>query len=192
MQVRVSMIMIPRLFILLVLFFTGCENVDESEKEKNRILTDPSISGSTIEEKLRFQSNDRSREEIIKDFPKPVNTYPLIDRSEIEVRNGGIIHRKEIDRPFTGRIFERYPDGSIALESYYLEGLPHGQQLRRFENGNPALEAIFDNGVLSGVKSKWWENGNIREEEYWSEGEFFGRRLWDENGRMIREELVPK
>ena len=78
------------------------------------------------------------------------------------------------------------------MESYYLEGLPHGQQLRRFENGNPALEAIFDNGVLSGVKSKWWENGNIREEEYWSEGEFFGRRLWDESGRMIREELVPK
>ena len=90
------MIMIPRLFILLVLFFTGCENVDESEKEKNTIPKDPSISGSTIEEKLRFQSNDRSREEIIKDFPKPVNTYPLIDRSEIEVRNGGIIHRKEI------------------------------------------------------------------------------------------------
>ena len=166
------MIINPRLLILLVLFFTGCENVDESEKEKNTIPKDPSISGSTIEEKLRFQSNDRSQEEIIKDFPKPVNTYPLIDRSEIEVRNGGIIHRKEIDRPFTGRIFERYPDGSIALESYYLEGLPHGQQLRRFENGNPALEAIFDNGVLSGVKSKWWENGNIREEEYWSEGEF--------------------
>ena len=64
------MIINPRLLILLVLFFTGCENVDESEKEKNTILTDPSISGSTIEEKLRFQSNDRSREEIIKDFPK--------------------------------------------------------------------------------------------------------------------------
>ena len=163
------MIMIPRLLILLVLFFTGCENVDESLKEKNTILTDPSISGSTIEEKLRFQSNDRSQEEIIKDFPKPVNTYPLIDRSEIEVRNGGIIHRKEIDRPFTGRIFERYPDGSIALESYYLEGLPHGQQLRRFENGNPALEAIFDNGVLSELKvngeNEIYEKRNIGAKE---------------------------
>ena len=34
--------------------------------------------------------------------------------------------------------------------------------------------------------------GKIREEEYWSEGEFFGRRLWDQEGRMIREELVPQ
>ena len=138
-------------------------------KKKNTIPKDPSISGSTIEEKLRFQSNDRSQEEIIKDFPKPVNTYPLIDRSEIEVRNGGIIHRKEIDRPFTGRILKGI-HGSIALESYYLEGLPHGQQLRRFENGNPALEAIFDNGVLSelkvnGGKMEIYEKRNIGAKE---------------------------
>ena len=54
-----------------------------------------------------------------------------------------------------------------------------------------ASEIFFDKGILSGTRSKWWKNGHIREEEYWSGGEFKGRRLWDEEGRLIREEIVP-
>ena len=157
------------------------------------------LSQRTIREKTdipkidtpRFVSKDRERSQIVKDFPKPLRSYPLVQGDDVESHNGGILFRKNIDRPFTGRLVEKYPDGTISLESTYLDGLPHGQQLRRFKNGKPALEAIFDKGILSGIKSKWWENGNIREEEYWSEGKFHGRRLWDENGRMIREELVP-
>ena len=54
---------------------------------------------------------------------------------------------------------ERSPKGEVLLEASYLDGLPHGQQLRRFPDGAPALEAIFDRGVLSGVKTRWWTNG---------------------------------
>ncbi len=177
---------------LLAFLFFSC-----SEDKVLPIDSPSDVSGSNspnteAETESRFRSNDRTEEEIINDFPKPINTYPLIEKKDVEILNGGILYRKNIDRPFTGRMFEKYADGSIALESSYLDGLPHGQQLRRFESGKPALEAVFDQGVLSGVKTKWWENGKIREEEYWSEGEFFGRRLWDQEGRMIREELVPQ
>ena len=63
-------------------------------------------------------------------------------------------------------------------------------QVKFFESGNRALEASFDQGVLSGVKTRWWKNGAVREEEYWDGGEYKGRKLWDETGRLIREELL--
>ena len=65
-------------------------------------------------------------------------------------------------------------------------------QVRYYENGKPALEATFDNGRLSGIKSRWWDNGLLREEEYWSEGKYQGRRLWDEVGRLTKEELLSQ
>ena len=77
------------------------------------------------------------------------------------------------------------------MDSSYLEGQPHGTQLRYFQNGKPALEATFDNGRLSGIKSRWWESGLFREEEYWSDGNYRGRRLWDESGRLTKEEMLP-
>ena len=188
----VSMIMIYRWILLLALFFSSCSDDKVIPIDFPSDVSDSNSSNTDFEVEPRFRSNDRTEEEIVNDFPKPVETYPLIEKEDVEILNGGILYRKNIDRPFTGRMLEKYDDGSIALESSYLDGLPHGQQLRRFENGKPALEAIFDQGVLSGVKTKWWENGKIREEEYWSGGEFFGRRLWDQEGRMIREELVPQ
>ena len=32
----------------------------------------------------------------------------------------------------------------------------------------------------------------IKEEEYWDNGEYQGRRLWDENGRLIKEERTKQ
>jgi antitoxin component YwqK of YwqJK toxin-antitoxin module len=54
------------------------------------------------------------------------------------------------------------------------------------------MEVFFDKGILSGTKTKKWRNGQIREEEYWSGGKFKGRRLWDAEGRLTREEMVPE
>jgi antitoxin component YwqK of YwqJK toxin-antitoxin module len=63
-------------------------------------------------------------------------------------------------------------------------------QVKFFEDGQRSLEAIFDKGILSGVKTRWWRNGLVREEEYWDDGKYNGRKLWDETGRLIREELL--
>jgi antitoxin component YwqK of YwqJK toxin-antitoxin module len=102
-----------------------------------------------------------------------------------------LVYRKGIETPFTGRIIDRFESGEIKMDSSYMEGQPHGMQVRYYDNGQPALEASFDQGRLSGIKSRWWENGLIREEEYWSEGKYRGRRLWDESGRLTKEEMLP-
>lgn len=178
---------------ILFFFLFGCgfEQVKEGDPgvESNSFVREEKTMKSLI--RPRFESKDRKEEEIIRDFQKPIQSYPSIGREEVEMLDGGTLFRKGIDRPYTGRILEKFEDGTVALESSYLDGLPHGQQLRRFRNGNIALEAIFDKGVLSGIKTKWWETGIVREEEYWSEGKFYGRRLWDESGRLVKEELVP-
>jgi len=41
---------------------------------------------------------------------------------------------------------------------------------------------------LTGVKTKWWDDGRVREEEYWENGSYRGRSIWDESGRLVKEE----
>ncbi len=132
----------------------------------------------------------REVEAILRDFEKPLKSYPLIDSSGSEYRSDGLFYRKGIEEPFTGRLEERTENGEIALEASYLEGQPHGVQIRRHDNGQVAMEAIFDHGVLTGLKSCWWPNGRLREEEYWNNGVYKGKRTWDEEGRLSKEERV--
>jgi antitoxin component YwqK of YwqJK toxin-antitoxin module len=145
----------------------------------------------STEPKKLFISEDRTEEEIMTDYEKPLRSYPTISRAESKTGKDGLLYRDGLEVPFTGRLIGRFEDGSVSMEASYKDGLPHGQQIRRFPGGSPALEAIFDHGILSGVKTKWWGQGIIREEEYWSEGQYRGRRLWDQEGRLLREEIVP-
>ena len=139
----------------------------------------------------RFISKDRKKEAILADYDKPLVSYPAIRSNESSIGTDGLVYREGIDTPYTGRIIDRFESGEIKMDSSYLEGQPHGMQVRYYENGQTALEASFDKGRLSGIKSRWWENGLIREEEYWSEGKYRGRRLWDEAGRLTKEEMLP-
>ena len=90
----------------------------------------------------------------------------------------------ESKRSFTGRIIDRFENGNIQMDSSYLEGTTPWNPVEVFSKRKPALEATFDNGRLSGIKTRWWESGLIREEEYWSDGNYRGRRLWDESGDL--------
>ena len=73
----------------------------------------------------RFDSKDRTAKEIVEDFPKPVRSYPTIGHDDTERHEGGILYRKNIDRPFTGRLVDKYADGSISLEASYQIGRAH-------------------------------------------------------------------
>jgi antitoxin component YwqK of YwqJK toxin-antitoxin module len=177
-------------FAVLSLLSLGC---DDEGVESKQNYQQPSImeNDENIIVNSRFISKDRNTVEILSDYEKPLVSYPAISSSESTSGEGGLVYRQGLEDPFTGRIIDRFDDGGVMMDSSYLNGLPHGIQIRYFESGNPALEATFDNGRLSGIKSRWWGNGLIREEEYWSEGNYRGRRLWDEAGRLIREEMLP-
>jgi len=135
--------------------------------------------------------SDRDVNEIMRDFGQPLSTLPVLDANQsVAGKDGKIYFPGEQGALFTGRLRELYPDGRPAFESSYLEGVPHGNQLRWHESGHLALESLFEDGRLVGMKTRWWPDGRKREEEYWSDGRFRGRRLWDSDGRLTREELV--
>ena len=161
---------------------SGTESPVKPDKEANKQIESNSA---------RFISKDRKPEAILADYEKPLVSYPAISSDESNIGADGLVYRDGIASPFTGRIIDRFESGGIKLDSSYLEGQPHGIQVRYYDNGKTALEASFDNGRLSGIKSRWWGNGLIREEEYWSEGKYRGRRLWDETGRLTKEEMLP-
>ena len=192
--------MIVRLSSLSValLLLAGCPD-DSGSKAVDPIVPEtpkpkPFAEGrEVIVEAPRFASNDRKLFEIMEDFSGSIDAYPLVDQAETIMKKNGRLYRRGIeDEPFTGTVVESFPNGSLSLSTTFYEGKPHGSQKRNFPNGSMASEIFFDKGVLSGTKTKWWKNGRIREEEYWSDGKFRGRRLWDEIGRLIREEIVPE
>jgi len=135
--------------------------------------------------------SDRDASEIMRDFGQPISTLPVMDSNQSVLgQDGKVYYPGEEGALFTGKLRELYPDGRPAFESSYLEGVPHGNQLRWHESGHLALESLFEDGRLVGMKTRWWPDGRKREEEYWSDGRFRGRRLWDSDGRLTREELV--
>ena len=135
-------------------------------------------------------ANESKKEQLLKDFTKPLQSYPLVESSMTKYENDGLLYRKGIPTPFSGRLVERNPLGISTLEASFLDGYPHGQQVRRYPDGTMSMEAIFDRGVLTGIKTRWWKNGQIREEEYWDGGNYRGKKSWDDNGRVIKEERV--
>ena len=140
-----------------------------------------------------FQSKavtELKKKKLLKDFVKPLKSYPLVESSMTKYKDDGLLYRKDIPTPFSGRLVERNSLGISTLEASFLDGYPHGEQIRRYGNGAISMEAIFDRGVLTGIKTRWWENGQIREEEYWDDGNYRGRKSWDDNGRVLKEERV--
>lgn len=171
------------------LLLPGCpgeETGTRYEDSGKATPTEPQFQGSG------FFSLDRTIIQILNDFEKPLNYFPIINSEDGEYGEGGRFYRVGVEGPFSGRVITRDAAGHILAESIFHKGIPHGPHRKFYENGEKAAEIIFDQGTISSVQSKWWENGQIKEEEYWSGGQYYGSRLWDEGGRLIRQVYMPK
>jgi hypothetical protein len=187
----------PPILLFAIVLFSGCSDDSETEIPQPGSSVEPLGEPANLNPSPRsddsFASSDRRLIEIMGDFTGPIDTYPVVDQEETIVRQNGRTYRRGLeDEPFNGTVVETFPDGSLSLSTTFYQGKPHGFQKRNFPNGTLAMEVFFDKGILSGTKTKKWRNGQIREEEYWSGGKFKGRRLWDAEGRLTREEMVPE
>lgn len=177
------------LFVVLVQFFGSCDRQEQADIDKNSLPNDDLIVETEVN---NSSTKDMVIAKLMEDFQKPLHTYPKISNNESVTNASGVVYRKGIKEPFTGRIVEYHENGNISLDASYLDGLAHGIQVKYFDSGTRALEAIFNGGVLEGTKTRWWENGTLREEQYWNNGKYAGRKLWDDTGRLLREELVKQ
>ena len=135
--------------------------------------------------------DDRTAADIMMAFHRPAGDLPVLETNQTRLGGDGLLYIGEVEgAPYTGKVRELFADGRPSFESTYLNGNLHGRQLRWHENGYLAVDALFEEGRIVGVKRRWWPDGRKREEEYWSNGRFRGRRLWDEDGQLMREELV--
>ncbi len=125
------------------------------------------------------------------DFDKPLQSYPSITSDQVSFGRDGLLYRNGFADPFTGKVVDRYSNGNILSEQSYLRGIPHGNLFKGHSNGNPSMRALLNKGTLDGVQSRWWENGKLRDEQFWGGGKYHGKKTWDQNGRLIREEFPP-
>ena len=190
-----------RFVLLCIMISSGpsCVDKDESSSlskvndEKGRLGSYDNF--STQKTKITPEESSVKtviKEKLLEDFEKPLYSYPLINSSSAIYGKDGLLYRKGIDIPFSGRLVDISDAGICLLEVSFLDGQPHGQQIRKNDDGIVLMEAFFSHGSLVGIKTKWWPSGMIKEEEYWDSGEYQGRRLWDENGRLIKEERTKQ
>ncbi len=190
----ISIKMFPFFLVLLSLTTVYSCREESPENSPKKILQVDESDKLTFFDKDEFVQKPGAKEviknELLKDFDKPLSSYPLIEASTASYKKNGILYRDDIQSPFTGRLIEKNSDGVVVLEASFLNGQPHGQQIRRNDDGTIAMEAFFEYGILSGIKTKWWPNGLIKEEEYWQNGNYKGRCIWDDHGRLVKKERV--
>jgi hypothetical protein len=165
------------------------EKKSGDKKKKSALEDEAQVGWSTSGE---FHSADRSLIQLLSDFEKPISFYPVISSTDGEYRQDDLFYRHGINTPYSGKVVAYDNEGQINSESIFYKGMPHGPQRTYYSSKIKSSERIYDRGIMIGIHSKWWSNGKIKEEEYWSGGEYFGGKTWDNTGRLIRQIRVPK
>ena len=150
----------------------------------------------TYENGLLIQYSYLNKDGSIKE---PVNIETLIDR-------GGNLFEINGQKPYTGDIFELYPNGNkklsgslkggkfdgelieyysngqMLIKEMYVGGVKNGSYNSWFENGQKKSEVTFKDGKEDGKATKWYKNGQMREEATFKDGEKISAKCWDWNG----------
>jgi antitoxin component YwqK of YwqJK toxin-antitoxin module len=108
-----------------------------------------------------------------------------IDIDDIDERCDDMVFYQ--GRPFTGVLYELYPDGTLHYEGEHVGGFPSGYLREWWPNGNKQLEVIYANSKNpNGKTTKWYENGSIEEFTEGSKADgTFHKKKWGVNGILI-------
>lgn len=116
--------------------------------------------------------------------PTPLREVPA---AELTQRNG-LSYWKDESIPFTGAIFELYPDGSRKSRSVLSNGLLHGISEGWYTNETLQVREHFREGVSHGLREKWYPTRSKLSEATIVSGQLHGAfRRWHENGSLAEE-----
>jgi hypothetical protein len=89
-----------------------------------------------------------------------------------------------------GRCVQRFPGGTVALETRYRLGLRDGPWRLWHANGQPAVAGTFVNGLRAGSWTEWAADGTKVLEGSWHAGEKSGTwSEYDEHGVLVAREV---
>jgi len=134
----------------------------------------------TYENGLLIQYSYLNKDGSIKE---PVNIETLIDR-------GGNLFEINGQKPYTGDIFELYPNGNKKLSGSLKGGKFDGELIEYYSNGQMLIKEMYVGGVKNGSYNSWFENGQKWTEGTFKNGEWDGLQTeWYENGQIIFEKI---
>jgi antitoxin component YwqK of YwqJK toxin-antitoxin module len=76
-----------------------------------------------------------------------------------DVGGGEIYHYK--NNPFTGMLFENYPNGNLNYEIECVNGYPEGAERHYYQNGQLMEESYLKYNLSYGIMKEWDEDGNL-------------------------------
>lgn len=107
------------------------------------------------------------------------------DSLVLENRNG-IMYSNQ--NPFTGRVYQLYPNQDTLQIFGFYEGREDGAWKRFFPNGQIQELRYFDKGTKVKTLTRWWENGQMQLKCTFVDGAYQGAlKSWNSNGQLIEE-----
>ena len=85
-------------------------------------------------------------------------------------KDGILVRESSSNEPLTGVVYFHFPNGQLAYERQYKNGLLDGLSISYYENGTKSSVGNFLNDQLHGKVMAWDENGNLEFERNYLEG----------------------
>ena len=81
-------------------------------------------------------------------------------------------------KPYTGKAFSLYKDGTKEEEGKYRNGLKDGKWTQWHSNGQKSDEGTYKNGKKDGLWTEWHFTGSIYSEKTYRDGELIDEKQY--------------
>ncbi len=95
---------------------------------------------------------------------------------------------KGLKSPFSGLLYDLFPDGSLSDYCCYVDGYEEGQHVEFYDNGQISEYSVYNSSESKSLIIKWFRNGNISDVIQLTDHCSCKKYIkYDENGNVIEE-----
>ena len=158
------------LLIAITILAVGCGGKNESTTETK-----------SVEEKVLEVKEDAKPEEPVAETKPELEG---VNEDEVE-RREDITYLKGSDTPYTGKVYQLYPNGQKEYETDFWNGKEDGLWMSWHKNGKKQGEGYYKDGKMSGLQLMWHENGQKSSEVNYKDGNLISRKYWNSKGEPV-------